>query len=157
LAIDLYKNKRLTIEEIMLINRILIGCTKLAYSKSESRSYKNTPKKELVALDLLKQLSFNTLNQFRQSEIREKLRAEIQNIDKSDLSDLLNILLKTGIIQKTNLPKSTKKRGRPSQKTDSKKPGPKSYYEESEYHKKTKTDYNETYCETFNFYIFTRI
>ena len=136
--VSLFRDNLLTLEEIMLINRIIIGCSKFAYSKLEFTIYKTTPKKELAAFELLKQLSSNTLNQFSQSTIREKLYPEIQNIDKSDLSDLFKIFLETRYIQNIDLTKLTKKRGRPSKKTDSKKPGIKSYYQESDYHKKLK-------------------
>ena len=122
----------LTIEDLILIHRILIGCTKVAIEVSNraSKTVKQVTGRKLVSMSVEERLS--TINvKFRPSEIRTVIPENLRNIDYSEISDILKIYVNQEWLQKSSPAKA--KRGRPSTHTNSKTVGKKSYYSETDY------------------------
>jgi hypothetical protein len=103
------KGQLLTLEEKILINRILIGCSKYVYSLCAQSAKKAA--KELSKLskkDLAYTYSFSHLTtrvkdrpKFRPSTIRKKLPDENKYIQSADLSRILKSLSNINLITKT--------------------------------------------------------
>jgi hypothetical protein len=131
-----------TVEDLLTIDRILVGCSKLISSYSQRRLVpehvkllSRAQKKRLVGTFLLGY--FATLvkgkQKFRQSGIRNSLPEEVRNISKSDLSRILSTLVDWNIIVPTKEDK--RKRGFPNKQSRElyEIVGSKSLYEPSEY------------------------
>jgi hypothetical protein len=121
----------LTIEDLLLIHRILIGCTKVAIEVSNraSKTVKQVTGRKLVSMSVEERLS--TINgKFRPSEIRTVIPENLRNIDYSEISDILKIFVNQEWLQKSSPAKA--KRGRPSTH-NSNTVGKKSYYSETDY------------------------
>lgn len=149
----IYKGRLLTLEEMIIIHRILIGCTKLIYdsnikgAKKLAKEDSSTPKKLLASTSVASYhitMNMDTLKR-RPSDYRRSLSEDIKNIQAADLSDILKSLSVTNIVTKTETDSVSdingrKKRGRrrASEEIDTSKTGPKSFYQSSEYLKTLK-------------------
>jgi hypothetical protein len=122
----------ITLEDLMIIHRILIGCTKVAYEFSTRalKTAKKVTEKRMAAITIENQLTSSELK-FRRAELRTKLPEYIKTIDPSQLSDILTSYLHHGWLKKTSAP--SPKRGKPANTDPTKYTGIKSYYVESEY------------------------
>jgi hypothetical protein len=116
------KGQLLTLEEKILIDRILIGSSKLIYSsylqgaKRTAKAYCKLSKKDLASTYSITHLIMRVKDRskFRPSTVRKKLPDENKNIQSADLSDILQSLSKINLIAKTQ--KDARKRGSPSKK-----------------------------------------
>lgn len=114
----IYKDSLLTLEDFMVINRILIGCTKVVYSAeihfyNEKTGVFNPSLKKHVGkslYDIVKNEYNNT--HFSQTQLQSKLHGDVRNIDRSDLHDVLNQYKRIHILTKEN--NLERPRGRPS-------------------------------------------
>ena len=130
-----------TVEDLLTIDRILVGCSKLITSYSQHRLVPDNVK--LLSRAQKKRLGtfllgyFATLvkgkQKFRQLGIRNSLPEEVRNISKSDLSRILSTLVDWNIIVPTQEHK--RKRGAPNQESRElyEIAGTKSLYQPSEY------------------------
>jgi hypothetical protein len=130
----------LTIDDWLSISRITVGCSKLVYnsyqylegSEYRQKGLAKASKKEIAFLssfsNITRMVEKRTI--FRPSNLRTKLPESVQEIQRADLTKILNVLQNYHIITKTE-EKNIKKRGRPSKRSDSfhEEPGPKSYYQ----------------------------
>ncbi|HJT49340.1 MAG TPA: hypothetical protein VJ729_14240 [Nitrososphaeraceae archaeon] len=135
------KGQLLTLEEKILINRILIGCSKLIYSsylqgaKNTAKAYSKLSKKDLASTYSIIHLTMRVKDRskFRPSNIRKKLPEENKDIQPADLSDILKSLSSINLVTKTQ--KDTRKRGSPSKngQEDPSERGMHSFYQPAEY------------------------
>jgi hypothetical protein len=103
------KGQLLTLEEKILINRILIGCSKLIYdsysqgAKKTAKAYSKLSKKDLASTYSITHLTMRVKDRskFRPSNIRRKLPDENKDIQSADLSDILKSLSNINLITKT--------------------------------------------------------
>ena len=140
------KGQLLTLEEKILINRILIGCSKLIYSvytqdaKKTAKALSRTSKKELASTYSTIHLTMRVKDRpkFRPSNIKKKLPEDNKDIQPADLSDILKSLSNINLITKTQ--KETRKRGSPSKNSDDEpsERGRHSFYQPTEYLEKLK-------------------
>ena len=147
---EIKRDNGIDLEDLILINRILVGCTKLTYEKKidflKSGLYKSelSPKSSRKSIGSLQTfqhlLNKNNENSFRANNIRQIFDQEIQNISSADLSKILRIFKKVGAIDKTKTKGSAIPRGRPRNNVESQKiSGPKEhYYSETDYLSKLK-------------------
>jgi len=128
----MYKHKSVTLEEIMIVNRILVGCAKYVKlgHKKPLKSHKLS-KKSLASMLIYSGLTSELHSSFRPAKIRATLPDEVSRIDPANLSRLLKVYVRAKIIEKTDPPKST--RGKPAQLTNQDQPGKKSYFQSTEY------------------------
>lgn len=114
----IFKDNLLTLEDFMVIHRVLIGCTKMLYS-IEIRFYND--KKGVFIPSLKKhagQSVYNIVNNgnknthFSQTQLQSTLLGEVRNIDRSDLYDVLKQYKNIRVLQKENNLK--RHRGKPS-------------------------------------------
>ena len=132
------KHHELTLEDFALINRILIGCTKLAYIHKQecidlytSGGHLGSRKLfgGILAFDYV--LNFGKSNSvFRPKDIRASFPEYIQNLSFTDLSRILRNMKKTRLIKTAMRP--DKKVGRPRQEERG-TPKTKFYYTKSDY------------------------
>jgi hypothetical protein len=131
-----------TVEDLLTIDRILVGCSKLITYYFQRRLVPDhvkllsgAQKKRLVGTFLLGYFAklAKGKQKFRQSTIRNSLPEEVRNISKSDLSRILRTLVDWNIIVPTKEDKRNK--GAPNQKSMElyEFGGSKSLYEPSEY------------------------
>lgn len=135
---DGINRRALTAEDLVLVNNIVIGCTKLV-CKLESEWYnrnfklRKRPINHLVLLSLFEHLASSVDEEFRPSDIRSEF-SNIQEIDGSPVSRAI----KQGIALNT-LKRTEKKsiRGRPvsNDLVAAKKSGPQFVYSKTEYRK----------------------
>jgi hypothetical protein len=135
------KVQLLTLEEKILINRILIGCSKLILTsyfkdvKKTAKTRSKPSKKALVStysiIDLI--MKVKDRSKFRPSNIRKKLPDENKDIQSADLSDILKSLSDMNLITKTQ--KDARKRGSPSKDSEYEagERGIHSFYQSTEY------------------------
>lgn len=125
---------------MVIINRILIGCSKLvlsSYTKGAKGSAKKAPKpsqKDLSLLSLVANISANLegKNKFRPFYFRKRLPEDIKKMQSADLTRMLNVSVRTNILKKTQ--NEARKRGGPSKDDNSANiTGRKSFYQYSEY------------------------
>jgi hypothetical protein len=135
------KGQLLTLEEKILINRILIGCSKLIYNshargaKKIAKARSKPSKKDLTSTYSITHLTMRVKDRsrFRPSNIREKLPYENKDIQSADLSDILKSLSNINLITKTQ--KEARKRGSPAKNSED-EPGERgmpSFYQPTEY------------------------
>jgi hypothetical protein len=114
----IFKDNLLTLEDFMVINRILIGCTKVVYG-AEIHFYEekigifNPSLKKHAAESLygiLKNEYKNT--HFSQTQLQKKFHGDVRNIDRSDLFNVLTQYRNIHVLTKE---KNLKRpRGKPS-------------------------------------------
>ena len=135
------KGQLLTLEEKILINRILIGFSKLILTsnfkdaKKTAKAYSKPSKKDLASTYSIIDLTMRVKDRskFRPSNIRKKLPDENKDIQSADLSDILKSLSNINLITKTQ--KDAKKRGSPSKNSENEtsERGMHSFYQPTEY------------------------
>jgi hypothetical protein len=135
------KGQILTLDEKILINRILIGCPKYVYSlyaqgaKKAAKEVSKPSKKDLAYTYSFSHLTTRVKDtpKFRPSTIRNKLPDENKDIQPADLTDILKSLSNVNLITKTE--KDTRKRGSPSKNSeeDPSERGMHSFYQPTEY------------------------
>jgi hypothetical protein len=135
------KAQILTLEDKILINRILIGCPKFIYSlcaqgaKKTAKAYSKPSKKDLAYTYSFSHLTTRVKDRpkFRPSTIRKNLPDENKDIQSADLSDILKSLSKINLITKTQ--KDARKRGSPSKNSEDEpsERGMHSFYQPTEY------------------------
>jgi hypothetical protein len=141
------KGQLLTLEEMIIIHRILIGCSKLVYSshlkgaKHSAKALSTPSTKSLVSISSILKLNStdqDETNKFRPSDLRRKLPDDIKNIQAADLSDILNNLSNLNLVTKTK--RDPWKRGAPPRASEGSKsePGRQSFYQQTEYLKTLK-------------------
>lgn len=141
------KGQLVTLEEMIIINRILIGCSKLVVSsyvagaRKRARALSKPTTKRLVSITSILKLNrtdkYENKN-FRPSDLRRQLPDEIKNVQAADLTDTLRYLSNLNMVTKTKRDRG--KRGAPprSSKKDLSQPGRQSFYQQTEYIKKLK-------------------
>lgn len=140
LAID--KGHLLTVEDKILIHRILIGCSKIIYTshingaKKRAKALSRPSKKDLTSTFSIINLTMTVegRSKFRPLNLKRKLPDNIKNIQPADLSDILKSLTKINILTKTEKD-ARRSRGSPSKKNEgsTKESGLPSFYQPSEY------------------------
>jgi hypothetical protein len=131
-ALDGIKHGSLTLEDFLLINRILIGCTKLMYfhkadchdlyvSKKGPESRKSFA--GLLAFDTILRMGTSD-SVFRAKNVRTGFPEDVQKISYSDLSRILRMLKRVKLTDQQRPP--NKKSGRP--KSDEKRSHETNFY-----------------------------
>jgi hypothetical protein len=142
---EIGNNPLTTKDKEIMINMILIGCTKIlsnavnrdAKSQAQSYSTSSQQKKSLVTTSTLYNVG-NILDEkgtFRQSDIKRRLPKEIQNIRRADLSAIAKFLVRINATNEAENP--INKRGKPAPEdsnSTSSDPGPKSFSQTSLYY-----------------------
>ena len=131
------KIKRLTSRDRLLVDKIIVGTSKMIYLVT-NRDVKSIAKASSLlevksqAHTAVNNMSFN--ESFRPSEIRQKLPIELKNIQAADLTDILNSYKRIGKIKKADYAKNAT-RGHPRKTDEDKKSlsGPKSIYQPTEF------------------------
>jgi hypothetical protein len=139
LAID--KGHLLTVEDMILIHRILIGCAKIIYishingAKKRANALSKPSKKDLTSTFSIINLTMTVKgrSKFRPLNLKRKLPDNIKSIQPADLSDILKSLTKINLL--TKVEKDARRRGSPSKKNEhsTKELGLPSFYQPSEY------------------------
>jgi DNA-binding HxlR family transcriptional regulator len=110
---------------MIIINRILIGCSKLVVSsyvagaKKRARALSKPATKRLVSISSILKLNRTGNNEnkkFRPSDLRKQLPDEIKNIQAADLSDTLRYLSNLNMVTKTKRDRG--KRGSPPRSSE---------------------------------------
>ena len=141
------QNDTLSNDDRLLIDKIIIGCATLisnitSNQKNYARVRSNQQTKSLVNTWILINLPLilEKKPRFRPSDIRKMLPGNMKNIQSADLTDILNSLVTKKIlikVDKEEFKKETKQKkwGRPSkQDNDTDEPGPKFFYQPSNYY-----------------------
>ena len=142
-VMDTDKNWNFTIEDVLLIGFISIGFTKMVNNltrtkvKTHAERHSHQEIKPLVRAYLLYNLPIimEDKSKIRPLDIRKKLPVTWQKIQYADLTDILNSCCRIRILTKVNN-KQTNKPGHPKKYSDTTEdqPGPKSYYQRSDYY-----------------------
>ncbi len=137
----IHRGHLLTTEDMIIIHRILIGCSKLVsvsrieYAKKAAKRVSKLSRKELVYLSSVINLTMTVkgTDKFRPSDLRTRLPDHIKNIQAADLSGILKSLCKITVLMKTE--RDTGRRGSPLKESQGLKsqPGSKSFYQPTEY------------------------
>lgn len=129
----------LTMEEKLLIHRIIVGCTKLICLLPSSSSRKTDTKSKASNI-LATQLCYHNFypDKFRHSDIRKKLPYALQDIKPSSLSKILRDLSVNFLFIKKTDSSHNRPGRKPSDLLYSKITGPEIYYEDTDYMKKLK-------------------
>jgi hypothetical protein len=150
----IYKGHLLTLEDMIIIHRILIGCSKLIYdsnikgAKILAREDSSISKKLLAYISVASYHFTTNTDTFkrRPSDYRSSLSEAIKNIQASDMSDIFKSLSITNMVTKTGKDSVSdingrKKRGRRrvTDEIEPSKPGRKSFYQSSGYLKALKS------------------
>jgi hypothetical protein len=154
-----YKGHHLTIEDMITIDRILIGCSKYVLSsytegaKRRAKAASRPSKRRLALISLFAELimtSEDTKSQFRPSHIRRTLPDDVNKITPAQLTRMLNISVKFNLVSKAK--KDPRKRGSPKKiERPVNEPGPPSFYQSNEYFKKLKELISEPLVRRFIF------
>jgi hypothetical protein len=143
----IHKGQLLTLEEMIIIHRILIGCSKLVYSshlkgaKNSAKALSKPSTKSLVSISSILKLTSTDkdyANKFRPSDLRRKLPEEIKNVQAADISDILKTHSNLNLVTKTK--RDPRKRGSPPRASEglTSVPGRQSFYQQTEYLKTLK-------------------
>jgi hypothetical protein len=128
----------LSTEDRVIINNILIGCSKLIISyydgsiMRKGKKASKASKRHLAMLNTISNFAFTETRVIAPIDIRKKLNQDLQGIESSDITHLLKSLIAINVFSKSE--KRRKKRGRAvTNVNDYLAPGVKSYYQQTRY------------------------
>jgi len=143
---DTDKNQNFTVEDVLLIGFISIGFTKMVNNLTSTKAKTHAGRrshqeiKPLVRSYLLYYLPIimKDKSKIRPLDLRKKLPETWQKIQYADLTDILNTFCRMMILAKVNNKQTNvnNKPGHPKKNSDTteNEPGPKSYYQRSDYY-----------------------